>query len=155
MSEPKISRYFTLKEVNQCIPMLETLFIDVMQLRVQIKSLYQQLNSIGYPPPKDEKFKKSTQVPPDVLQYQAQFYALIESLREHVIKIQKTGCIIKDIETGLVDWPSKEQGRCILLCWKMGEKEVSRWHEINDGFSGRKSVGELADQLTEEIIDNS
>lgn len=65
------------------------------------------------------------------------FIKQIENLIELIIK---KGIIIRDIKQGLVDIPSIKEGRIIYLCWVSGETEVSFWHEIDTGFSGRQLI---------------
>jgi hypothetical protein len=48
--------------------------------------------------------------------------------------------IIKDINTGLLDFPAIRDGREVYLCWKNGEGDIAYWHEIEDGFAGRQSI---------------
>jgi hypothetical protein len=54
--------------------------------------------------------------------------------------IQDSGAIIKDINTGLLDFPALKDGREVYLCWKYGEGDIAFWHEIEDGFAGRQSI---------------
>ncbi|HEY8314376.1 MAG TPA: DUF2203 domain-containing protein [Candidatus Baltobacteraceae bacterium] len=55
-------------------------------------------------------------------------------------RIEAYGCIVKDIDLGLVDFPSMREGRPIYLCWKPGESQISHWHMIDEGFSERKTL---------------
>jgi len=50
---------------------------------------------------------------------------------------------LKDYEMGLIDFPAVHQGREVYLCWKLGEKQIVAWHEVDAGFSGRRDVKEL------------
>ncbi len=136
-------RYFTLAEVNSHVPSLQSLFISVMQLRAQLKQLYERLDAGGFAPAQDEADTLPEDAPDDVARERAQFYGLVETLREQVDEIHETGAQIKDIETGLVDWPARNANRDILLCWRFGEREVGFWHEEHTGFSGRRPISEL------------
>ena len=53
-------------------------------------------------------------------------------------RIEAYGCIVKDIDLGLVDFPSMREGRAVYLCWKAGEERISHWHGMDEGFSERK-----------------
>ena len=136
-------RYFTLDEVNGQIPALAEAFGRVMQIRAQLKALYRRLDEKRFAPA-DEHFSVNIPgAPPDVLRDRANFKALVETLREELERVHATGCVIKDVETGLVDWPAQTQGREIFLCWQYGEKEVAFWHDLETGFAGRRPVSEL------------
>jgi len=139
-------RFFTLDEANGEVTRLRDLFTAVMQLRGQLKALYQRLDAAGHPPREEDlqDGEEDSEPPPAEIQRDlARFRGLVEALREQIEAIQETGCVIKDIEVGLVDWPALHQGREVLLCWKYGEAEVSFWHELDTGFAGRRPVSEL------------
>ena len=55
-------------------------------------------------------------------------------------EIQAMGVLVKDLDTGLVDFPGKRGGQDILLCWQLGEDEVAFWHGLEDGYAGRRPL---------------
>ena len=55
-------------------------------------------------------------------------------------EIQALGVIVKDLDTGLVDFPSVREGRDVLLCWQLGEDDVAFWHGYDDGYAGRRPI---------------
>jgi hypothetical protein len=57
-----------------------------------------------------------------------------------IYRIESLGCVVKDIDLGLVDFPSMLHDEPIYLCWKLGEPEVAYWHGIDEGFSARKTL---------------
>ncbi len=61
---------------------------------------------------------------------------------ETVNKIQETGCLVKDLDEGLVDFPTLRKGEEVYLCWKLGEERIGYWHGIQEGFAGRKPLDE-------------
>lgn len=82
-------------------------------------------------------------VPKEVIRDHAVFRALVDTLRDRVTEIRTLGCVIKDLEVGLVDWPAQHQGREIWLCWKYGERDVGFWHGHDEGFAARQPVTDL------------
>ena len=50
------------------------------------------------------------------------------------------GCELKDWESGLVDFPSRMDSREVCLCWKLGEEQITQWHEVYAGFAGREPI---------------
>ncbi len=62
---------------------------------------------------------------------------LVRSVLE---QIQETGCIVKDLEIGLVDFPAILNNEQIYLCWKLGEDSIRWWHRTDEGFAGRKPL---------------
>ena len=61
-------------------------------------------------------------------------------LREHVIWLADRDILLRDPETGLVDFPAEREGRAVYLCWRLGEDELNWWHELDTGFSGRRPL---------------
>lgn len=65
-----------------------------------------------------------------------------EKIREAITRIQDTGCVLKDLDEGLVDFPTVREGREVYLCWKLGEERIGYWHGMDEGFAGRKPLDE-------------
>lgn len=57
-----------------------------------------------------------------------------------IARIESHGCIVKDIDLGLIDFPSARDGEAVYLCWKLGEPIVGYWHAIDEGFASRRSL---------------
>ena len=60
-----------------------------------------------------------------------------------VADLEAAGVQVKDLDRGLVDFPSVREGEEILLCWHIGEDEIRYWHGADEGFAGRKPLDEL------------
>jgi hypothetical protein len=60
--------------------------------------------------------------------------------RESIGDLHSLGCLLKDVDAGLVDFPTQLRGEEVCLCWKLGEKGISFWHGADEGFSGRKKI---------------
>lgn len=76
-------------------------------------------------------------------EYQKLSQRLDEGTRELVAcagEIQALGAIVKDLELGLVDFPSLRDGDEVLLCWRVGEDAIEFWHPVDEGFSGRRPL---------------
>jgi hypothetical protein len=63
-----------------------------------------------------------------------------ERLRNAVEQLQNLGCLVKDLDTGLVDFPTLFRGQEVYLCWKLGEPSIEFWHDVDQGFRGRKAI---------------
>lgn len=61
-------------------------------------------------------------------------------LRTEVERLSAEGIILRDIESGLVDFPSEREGRDVLLCWQLGEDRIGFWHDRETGFAGRRPL---------------
>ena len=61
-------------------------------------------------------------------------------LKENIDKIQEYGCVVKDLDVGLIDFPTLYRGEEVYLCWKLGESGIQFWHGVDEGFRGRKAI---------------
>ncbi len=69
---------------------------------------------------------------------------LVDQMAAGVARIDQLGLTLRDIESGLVDFPALVAGRQVWLCWRRGEPTVEWWHELEAGFGGRRPLTELA-----------
>ena len=67
---------------------------------------------------------------------------VMEELEKEIQKLEDLGCVLKDMTTGLVDFPAVRLGTRAWLCWRLGEERVRFWHGLHEGFAGRKQVDE-------------
>ena len=58
-----------------------------------------------------------------------------------VAAFDERGILLRDLDRGLVDFPSLREGREVYLCWVDGEDDIAHWHELDDGFPGRQPLG--------------
>jgi len=63
-----------------------------------------------------------------------------EAIAQIVDELAEIGVQVKDLDTGLVDFPARHKGEVVLLCWRLGEPEVAWWHGVEDGFAGRRPL---------------
>jgi len=66
----------------------------------------------------------------------------LQRVRESIAEIDSIGVQVKDMDTGLLDFPCKVDDQVVLLCWRLGESAIEHWHTMEDGFKGRKPVDE-------------
>jgi hypothetical protein len=60
--------------------------------------------------------------------------------KDALAEIDSIGVQVKDLNIGLLDFPCAVEGQIILLCWKLGEKTITHWHGVQEGFAGRKPI---------------
>ena len=122
--------YFTIVTANEKLPMVIEKFKIITNLKNEIMKTEQQLSSSLSPKNNFEQYVTMKQKLNSVV---TKFYHAIEDL-------ENTGVVIKGIDEGLLDFPSKRFDDEVWLCWKQGETEIKFWHEKDVGFSGRKPV---------------
>ena len=69
-------------------------------------------------------------------QFQRESHAVTQAAEQ----LERLGVLVKDLDTGLVDFPALHEGEEVLLCWQLGEDEVAHWHGVDEGFAGRKPL---------------
>ena len=69
-----------------------------------------------------------------------EYWESTATLREEVERLASEGILLRDPETGLVDFPAEIEGERVYLCWRLGEDRVSHWHPLDTGFSGRRPL---------------
>jgi hypothetical protein len=63
-----------------------------------------------------------------------------QRVKDALAEIDSIGVQVKDLNIGLLDFPCEVEGQIILLCWKLGEKAITHWHGLQEGFAGRKPI---------------
>jgi hypothetical protein len=66
--------------------------------------------------------------------------AAARALQQAIEKVHQFGCLVKDLDIGLIDFPTLFQGEEVYLCWKLGEQGIQFWHGVSEGFRGRKPI---------------
>jgi hypothetical protein len=136
-------RYYTVDEANQAVPFLEATFTRIIQMRRQIGELHKLLDLADSAPEKDTFDVELEGASTVILHNRGTLKALILAVQDELEKINATGCLIKSVDTGLVDWYAQKDGRDVFLCWHLGEDEVRYWHDIREGVRGRRPIEEL------------
>ena len=77
-----------------------------------------------------------------VARQRAEIDKLVQQAKDAVGEIDAIGVQVKDLETGLLDFPHMIDGEIVLLCWKMGESRIDFWHTVDAGFRGRQPIDE-------------
>ena len=130
-------RYFNLLEAERLLPEVEGLLRSLIQLKEEYERTETELNRLlqrvsiagGMIPPRER-----------IAQLRTRKDAAARGLESSLEKLQETGCQLKDIEVGLVDFPTLYRGKEVYLCWKLGESSIAFWHHIEEGFQGRQQI---------------
>ena len=124
-------KLFTLEEANAALPRLRIL---MERLQRSALRLHEELRGLAAESETDLA-AVSTE---ELLRQRPAARALAEELESVVDEIQTGNVVLKDIQLGLIDFPSERDGEVVYLCWQFGEPEVAFWHRIEDGFAGRQ-----------------
>jgi len=127
--------YFTINEANHALPDIIKKFEFSMGKKNIVSKLEQELQMSLTTANTFEQYVSLKQKLNSAI---TKFYESIETL-------ENTGVVVKSIEQGLLDFPSKRFDEEVWLCWKYGETEIKFWHEKDSGFMGRKPI-EVSDE---------
>lgn len=135
------NKIFSVDEANELIPFLErsltelvSLGRDITQCRGEIEVL-SAIESTG---------ASSANADVQALREREKVYASsLERFRQSLTEISRHGCLLRDLELGLVDFYTMARGQVVCLCWRRGEPRIEHWHPIDEGFSGRRPLEEL------------
>lgn len=126
-------KLFTVDQANRTLPLVGRIVEDIVthyarwRARVQEFELRAGMSSADHPDPGAEDAQRELQ------ELAAQIDGFLGELRE-------IGVEFKGYDVGLVDFPSEMSGRIVYLCWRLGERSVEHWHEVDAGFAGRQRL---------------
>lgn len=72
--------------------------------------------------------------------FSQEYWDALQDMRRRLEELADQGIILRDADSGLVDFPSRREGREVFLCWRLGEDRVGFWHPPDTGFSGRRPL---------------
>jgi len=127
--------FFTTNEANEALPDVIKKFEYALAKKNDITKLEQQL----------QLSLSTTDSFEEYVTLKQKLNSVITKFYESVEILENTGVVVKSIEQGLLDFPSKRFNEEVWLCWKYGETEIRFWHDKDSGFMGRKPI-EVSDE---------
>jgi hypothetical protein len=130
-------RYFTLREAERIRLEVEPLLIEAMEARRHAMELQSSLARLA---------ARIIMAGGLQLRYEeaAHKRATLDKVQQTIAaalaRIQSTGCVVKDLDSGLLDFPAMIDNQEVYLCWRFGEDRIRFYHGIDDGFAGRKPL---------------
>jgi hypothetical protein len=83
---------------------------------------------------------------PELRRLRLRMRGLVDQMQADVAWLDERGIVLRDIPTGLLDFPALVSGRQAWLCWRLGEERIDFWHDSNEGFAGRRPLAALPDE---------
>jgi hypothetical protein len=132
--EPKL---FSLSEAETARRQVEPLLIEAMEGRRQVSEVDDKLSAIS----NRILIMGGITIDYEVAAHmRADYNCLVERVRDVLDRIHATGCVVKDLDSGLVDFPAILNNEDVYLCWRLGEDRIRFYHRQDEGFSGRKPI---------------
>jgi hypothetical protein len=142
----KKRKYFTVEEANKALPLVKMIVGDIVRQYRVVEDLQQRLSRVG-----KERGKPSRDMYAEELaQSQAELDSEERKLMSYIEELKRLGVEFKGPE--LCDFPSLMNGREVYLCWRLGEAEVSHWHDLETGFAGRQPLTADARTASEDDL---
>jgi hypothetical protein len=130
-------RLFTLTEAERARRELEPVLVEAMDCRKKLVGLETDLSAVSA----RIMMMGGVIVPYEKLAtLRTQHQQLAETLKSALHRILETGCLIKDLEVGLLDFPALINNEEVYLCWRLGEDRIRFYHRQDEGFAGRKPL---------------
>jgi hypothetical protein len=132
-----MSKRFTLAEAQLLIPRVEGLLRNALTLKTEYDEAEAAIQAFT------ERVMMMGGLTVDrnvALDARNRREAAAGRLRASIEEVQEIGCIVKDLDTGLIDFPTLFRGVEVYLCWKFGESSIEFWHGVDEGFRGRKAI---------------
>jgi hypothetical protein len=131
------SKIFTLRDAERLRAQLEPILIEAIEARRKLAELEDQLAKLA------ERVQQSGGMMVSfekAAKQRLERNRLAEAIQSALERIHATGCVVKDIEVGLLDFPARINGEAVYLCWRLGEDRIRFYHSQDEGFSGRKPI---------------
>ena len=132
-----VTRFFTLQAAESVRPEVERLLIAILQSKRDFESSEQDINAI-----RERITLLGGMIAPreNIVELRNRKDASARTLKSSFQRIEEIGCQVKDLDTGLVDFPTLYKNEEVYICWKLGEPAIEYWHHIADGFAGRRPI---------------
>jgi hypothetical protein len=129
-------RHFTPEEANAQLEQVRPLVEQLVAMRAEHAA------ALGRQEELEQKIRgNGGGIPPaELASATAEVDGVARRLARLVDEITSHGAQVKDLDSGLIDFPALHRGETVLLCWQLGEDEIAWWHRIEDGFAGRRPL---------------
>ena len=141
-----MAEFYDFDRANARIPELRETLLTLRSLREDLVAARDRIVELNAPSMAGAAVAAAPP-PPDADQetqrLRMRMQGLVDQMQAAVLQIDGWGIQLRDVETGLVDFPALVSGRPVWLCWRLGEDVVSWWHEQSEGFDARRRIEDL------------
>lgn len=130
-------RFFTVEEANGLVSSLEIEFGRIARARGELAPL---IEAVGGAEAAVAILQDGGEAPPGREREAERLRLLASEITDSVERVNDLGCLVKDLELGLVDFYAMQEGEPVFLCWQFGEPAVTHWHGVDEGYAARKPI---------------
>jgi hypothetical protein len=140
----------TVPEVRDILTLLAEHRLELIRLRDRVLELQSGEDAGGQAGADDESgsggdtLGRHDVAVADEKRLRLRMQGIIDQMQASVARLEELSITLRDIKTGLIDFPALVSGRQICLCWRLGEDRIEWWHELSEGFGGRRRLSDLA-----------
>jgi len=132
-------KIFTLDEAQSLLPVLESLLKRAIEGKRSAEEAESSLTGLAQRIYLSGGMRVNAA---SVARLRAEMETNLKRVEESIAEIDSIGVQVKDLDSGLLDFPFKLDDQVVLLCWRMGEPSIEHWHTLEAGFQGRQPVDE-------------
>ena len=130
-----MARLFTLNEATALLPRLREILAAMRETTASVDRLQSELAGLSRAASGNGHLLVA-----HMERKRREVQSLTERLNASLEELSEMGCELKGVEEGLIDFPAEREGRTVYLCWKLGERSIDSWHELDTGFAGRQPL---------------
>lgn len=130
-------RYFSLEEANRALVRVTPLLTRLKGLHTAAVPLKTRVDALW------RRLEGGERVLEDIATLQRQLDAQAKEIAQILHNLERIGCLLRDAQIGLVDFPARASDTEFYLCWHLGEDAVGAWHGMHEGFSSRKPLSTM------------
>lgn len=128
---PMNARIFTIQEARDLLPQIKELMERAQHARRELQRLRPEIWPVLRKAATNGGSKEAGET-----------MLLFQQLESGIKSIMRLGVTVKDVDSGLIDFLGKREGREVYLCWQYGEEDIRYWHELDTGLAGRRAIDE-------------
>lgn len=130
-------KHFTLEEANRLLPRLRPILEELIAVRREMGIKHDKMEMLRA----HVRGNGATAEGRAFAKLKEELESMAQELRRGIEQIHQFGCLVKDLDTGLIDFPALRLGEEVFLCWRLGESSIAFWHTLQEGFAKRKPLG--------------
>ena len=146
-----MTQFYSIDEANEALPEVERILLDLRDQRAELIQIRDAVvDASGDERGSADRGGRTSGLATeagvqadDRRRLRLRMQGLIDQMQAGVTRLVERDVTLREIETGLIDFPALVNGRQVWLCWRLGEGPIEWWHELGDGFGGRSPLAEL------------
>jgi len=142
-----VTRFYSIDDASAALPEVERILLALRDQRTELIRLRDRIAAASTAGGGGTEGGGRVDSPAEVAEVgriRLAMQGLIDQMQAGVARIDELDVVLRDIGTGLIDFPALVNGRQIWLCWRLGDGEVAWWHELTTGVAGRQLIVDLA-----------